>query len=88
MLVAKDRAAPFSFKHKRTWLTVTGGMVAIGIANVALGYWLWPDEPIDHTPEQIIPTLPKDRRDAGPDASPDGPAARTDGPAASPAAPR
>lgn len=70
--MAKDRAAPFSFKHKRTWLTVTGGMILIGIANVALGYWLWPDEPIDHTPERIIPVLPGTQRDAGPDA-PHGP---------------
>lgn len=75
--MAKDRAAPFSFKHKRTWLTVTGGMVAIGIANVALGAWLWPDEPIDRTPERLIPSLPT--------ASPGLPAAA--GSAAAPDAP-
>lgn len=77
--VAKDRATPFSFKHRRTWLTVTGGMIAIGVVNVTLGYLLWPDEPMDRTPERIIPQLPAPSvapgepaavpRDAGP---PDG----------------
>ena len=58
--MAKDRATPFSFKHRRTWLTVTGGMVALGVANVALGYLLWPDVPgEDLPPERIIPVLPR-----------------------------
>jgi hypothetical protein len=35
--VAKDRAAPFSKKHRRYWLPVTGGMVLIGLINVFLG---------------------------------------------------
>ena len=35
--MAKDRAAPFSRKHRRYWIPVTGGMIAIGVVNVALG---------------------------------------------------
>jgi hypothetical protein len=35
--VAKDRAKPFSRKHRRYWLPVTGGMILIGLINVALG---------------------------------------------------
>ncbi len=35
--MAKDRAAPFSKKHTRYWLPVTGGMVLIGFINVMLG---------------------------------------------------
>jgi hypothetical protein len=35
--VSKDRAAPFSRKHRRYWIPVTGGMVVIGGINIALG---------------------------------------------------
>lgn len=35
--MVKDRAAPFSKKHRRTWLPVTGGMLLIGVLNVSLG---------------------------------------------------
>jgi hypothetical protein len=35
--VSKDRAAPFSKKHRRYWLPVTGGMILIGALNVGLG---------------------------------------------------
>jgi hypothetical protein len=35
--VTKDRAAPFSRKHRRYWIPVTGGMVVIGLINVLLG---------------------------------------------------
>ncbi len=34
--MAKDRAAPFSRKHRKYWLPVTGGMVLIGFINVAI----------------------------------------------------
>lgn len=36
--VAKDRARPFSRKHRRYWIPVTGGMLLIGLIDVALGY--------------------------------------------------
>lgn len=35
--MAKDRSAPFSRKHRRYWVPVLGGMVAIGAINVGLG---------------------------------------------------
>ena len=35
--MSKDRAAPFSKKHRRYWIPVTGGMIAIGLVNVLLG---------------------------------------------------
>jgi hypothetical protein len=35
--VTKDRAAPFSRKHRRYWIPVTGGMIVIGLINVLLG---------------------------------------------------
>lgn len=35
--MSKDRAAPFSKKHRRYWLPVTGGMIVIGAINVGLG---------------------------------------------------
>lgn len=37
----KDRARPFSRKHRRYWLTVTGGMILIMGVNVALGWWVY-----------------------------------------------
>lgn len=36
--MSKDRARPFSRKHRRYWIPVTGGMILIGLINVALGY--------------------------------------------------
>lgn len=35
--MAKDRAAPFSRKHRKYWIPVTGGMLLIGAINVTLG---------------------------------------------------
>lgn len=35
--MAKDRAAPFSKKHRRYWIPVTGGMVLIGLVNTLIG---------------------------------------------------
>ena len=32
-----DRAAPFSRKHRRYWIPVTGGMIVIGLVNIGLG---------------------------------------------------
>jgi len=48
--VAKDRAAPFSRKHRRTWIPVTGGMILIGVVNVALGLWLYSRRPSSAPP--------------------------------------
>jgi hypothetical protein len=60
--VAKDRAAPFSRKHRRYWLPVTGGMILIGVINVAIGLCSYhnPSQP----PERIVPVLPRAPLDA------------------------
>jgi hypothetical protein len=50
--VAKDRAAPFGRKHAKYWFTVTGGMIAIGLINIAIGYWFY--TPQGDPPERII----------------------------------
>lgn len=43
----KDRAAPFSRKHRRTWMPVVIGMAIIGAINLALGIWLYLRTPPD-----------------------------------------
>jgi hypothetical protein len=62
--VAKDRAAPFSRKHRKYWLPVTGGMVLIGFINIAIGMCTYktPEEP-----QRIDLGMP--RHDAGADAT-------------------
>jgi hypothetical protein len=54
--VSKDRARPFSRKHRRYWIPVTGGMILIGFVNVALGYCSY-SQPSD-VHERIIPDVP------------------------------
>jgi hypothetical protein len=60
--VAKDRAAPFSRKHRRYWIPVTGGMILIGAINVVLGVCSYhePSAP----PERIELVLPRPPVDA------------------------
>ena len=36
--MSKDRAAPFSRKHRRYWITITGGMLMIGAINIGIGF--------------------------------------------------
>lgn len=55
--MAKDRARPFSRKHRRYWIPVTGGMILIGFVNVALGVCTY--ERAGDT-EPIRVTLPSD----------------------------
>jgi hypothetical protein len=63
--VAKDRAAPFSRKHRRYWIPVTGGMILIGVINVIIGLTIY--HPQNERPERLPVVLPG--RDAGaPDA--------------------
>ncbi len=53
--MSKDRAAPFSKKHRRYWIPVLGGMIAIGLVNLAIGYVIYkPPE----TPERIQLHIP------------------------------
>jgi hypothetical protein len=62
--VTKDRAAPFSRKHRRYWIPVTGGMLLIGLINVLIGVCTYSPPPEKH--EQIHQDLIK--RDAAVDA--------------------
>lgn len=85
--MAKDRAAPFSRKHRRYWLPVTGGMLLIGAINVGLGYCAYDGPaPPPQKIEIVIPASPY-AKDAGidaPAASPPGPPAPLPGAAAPP----
>ena len=64
--MAKDRAAPFSRKHRRYWIPVTGGMILIGVANLVVGMCSY--TPAGPPPQAIKLVIPM--RDAGvhPDA--------------------
>jgi hypothetical protein len=59
--LSKDRAAPFSKKHRRYWIPVTGGMVAIGIVNILIGLHSYK---APENPERM--ELPGLHRDGGP----------------------
>lgn len=54
--MSKDRARPFSRKHRKYWLPVTGGMLLIGALNLGVGFCAY--EPAPPEPERIIPILP------------------------------
>ena len=51
--MAKDRAAPFSRKHRKYWLTITGGMVLIGLIDLVLGFTFWPHRDGENSDEHI-----------------------------------
>lgn len=60
MAEPRDRAKPFSRKHRRYWLTVTGGMIVIMTINVGLGFWLYDTKPrtlpkVEQTPSLAPP---------------------------------
>ena len=63
--MAKDRAAPFSRKHRRYWIPVTGGMLLIGALNLSVGYCSYDPPSEVHQQIQVIPRL---TIDAGVDA--------------------
>jgi hypothetical protein len=54
--VSKDRARPFSRKHRKYWIPVTGGMVLIGVLNVVIGYCSYTRPSDVH--ERIVPDVP------------------------------
>lgn len=62
--MTKDRAAPFSRKHRRYWIPVTGGMIVIGLVNVLIGVCTYTPPP--ENPQPIHLNLIK--RDAAVDA--------------------
>jgi len=53
--VAKDRAAPFSRKHRKYWMTVLGGMVAIAVLDVAIGMCSYKPPPPTEPMTLVIP---------------------------------
>jgi hypothetical protein len=54
--VSKDRARPFSRKHRKYWIPVTGGMILIGLIDIALGLCSYRKPSDVH--ERIIPNVP------------------------------
>lgn len=56
--MAKDRSAPFSLRHSRYFLPVTGGMLFIGGVNVAIGYWMQPTTPNPADNQRIELVIP------------------------------
>ncbi len=54
--MSKDRARPFSPKHRKYWIPVTGGMLLIGAINIGIGYCTY--APPGAPPQRIIPVLP------------------------------
>lgn len=54
--MSKDRARPFSRKHRKYWIPVTGGMVLIGVINVIVGYCSYTRPSDVH--ERIVPDVP------------------------------
>ncbi|HMG51956.1 MAG TPA: hypothetical protein VK601_00715 [Kofleriaceae bacterium] len=54
--MSKDRARPFSRKHRRYWIPVTGGMILIGLVDLALGYCSY--TPPSEVHERIVPDVP------------------------------
>jgi hypothetical protein len=61
--VSKDRARPFSRKHRRYWIPVTGGMILIGVINVIVGYCTYTRPPDVY--ERIVPDVPFARGSGG-----------------------
>ncbi len=53
--MAKDRAAPFSRKHRKYWIPVTGGMLLIGALNVGLGFCSYHEPPPTQPIQLVIP---------------------------------
>jgi hypothetical protein len=54
--VSKDRARPFSRKHRKYWIPVTGGMILIGLINLAIGFCAYTRPP--EVFERIVPDVP------------------------------
>lgn len=67
--LAKDRARPFSKKHRRYWIPVLGSMIGIGIVDILVGYGSYhpPQEP-----ERIKLVIPPPNTPASAKVLPDG----------------
>ena len=62
--MSKDRARPFSRKHRRYWIPVTGGMILIGTINVLVGYCSY-DPPSEQHDKIMYDTSEFQKKDAG-----------------------
>ena len=65
----------FARKAKKYWLLVTGGMILLGLVNLALGWYLWETSPRSYDDEptaEEMPVIPppKPEPPPTPDASP------------------
>ena len=60
--MSKDRAAPFSRKHRRYWIPVTGGMILIGVINVVIGVCSYSKPPAT---QPMALHIPGEQPDAG-----------------------
>jgi len=67
-MVSKDRARPFSRKHRKYWIPVTGGMILIGILNVVIGYCSYTKPSDIH--ERIVLDVPYARGSGSAHAAP------------------
>lgn len=70
--MSKDRAAPFSRKHRRYWLPVTGGMLLIGAINVGIGYCAYDGPPPPTEKIELVIPPPTRYEPASADAGLDG----------------
>lgn len=67
--LAKDRARPFSKKHRRYWIPVLGSMVGIGLIDIIVGYGSYhPTD--DPTPIKLV--IPPPNTPASATVQPDG----------------
>lgn len=55
--VSKDRARPFSYKHRKYWIPVTGGMILTGLICLALGLCSY--QPPSNVHEKIVYDVPQ-----------------------------
>lgn len=60
--MSKDRAAPFSRKHRRYWIPVVIGMALIGVINLAIGFYLYATGPKDAPRPPTPPPPPLNSR--------------------------
>ena len=65
--MAKDRAAPFSRKHRKYWMTVLGGMVVIAVLDVGIG--MCTDKPPPETEPMTLVIPVRDAPVQPPDAA-------------------
>ncbi len=66
--MSKDRAAPFSRKHRKYWIPILGGMILIGFINLLIGFLSYKEPSPVHEKIKFDLPPPSYARDAGVDA--------------------